>query len=285
MPRFGAHLSVAGGPSMAVERAVALGCDCLQIFVKSPRRWRFTRLGPSEVARFREAAEEAGLDPVVGHASYLLNLASPDRPLRTRSRNCLGREWDRAEKLRLSGLVLHPGSHVGSGAEAGIARVAETLDRLHEARPDHTCRILLESTAGGGGALGGTFEELAAVLAACGCGARLGVALDTCHLLAAGYDLRTPESVDATVRAFDTAGGLARVALVHANDAAGPLGSRRDRHAHIGRGRISRDGFRAILAHPSLAPLPFILETPKKGPKGQDMDPTNLRALRRLARY
>ncbi|MEA3367572.1 MAG: deoxyribonuclease IV, partial [Planctomycetota bacterium] len=167
MPRFGAHLSIAGGVSRAVERARDLGCDCLQVFVKPPQQWRFQALDAAEIERFRTAVKDAGLAPVVAHASYLVNLASPDASLQERSVACLLAEWDRAEALGLAGLVLHPGSHVGRGEDEGLARVARALSRLGRDRPDRQMPILLETTAGAGSTLGGRFEHLASLFDAC----------------------------------------------------------------------------------------------------------------------
>jgi deoxyribonuclease-4 len=283
VPRFGAHLSVSGGVSRAVDRARDLGCDCLQIFVKPPQQWRFQDLDAEEIARFRAAVAEAGLEPVVAHASYLLNVASPDDALYERSVACLLTEWDRAEALGLSGIVLHPGSHVESSEAAGLERVAEALSRLARERPQRTVPILLETTAGAGSTLGGTFEQLARVFDACADGPPLGLAIDTCHLWAAGYDVASAEGLDATLAALDEAVGLDRLVVVHANDAKGERGSRLDRHAAIGRGAIGREGFRRIVNHPALAKAAFILETPKEDARGRPMDPVNLRTLRTLA--
>ena len=283
MPRFGAHLSIQGGVDKAVERAREIRAECLQIFLKSPSQWRFGPLSDETVGRFRAAARQAGLAPLLGHASYLVNLASPDRALHERSRRCVLEEWDRSERLGLDGLVLHPGAHMGSGEAAGLARIARALDWLHRRRPDRCCRILLETTAGAGTVLGGRFEHLKVVIESSAAGPRLGVAIDTCHLWTAGYDVRSRPGLDETLRQLDDAIGLGRVAVVHANDARGERGSRLDRHEHIGRGRIGREGFRRIVNHPALRHLPFILETPKEGPRGRRMDPVNLRALRQLA--
>jgi len=284
MPPFGAHLSIAGGVSRSVDRARAVGCDCLQIFVKPPQQWKFQNLDAAEIARFRAAVREAGLRPVVGHASYLLNLASPDRSLYEKSIACLRTEWDRADALGLAGLVLHPGSHVGSGVEEGLARVGRALKRLAADRPDRATPILLETTAGAGSTLCGRFEHLAALFDACADGPPLGLAIDTCHLWAAGYDVRTAKGLNATLAELDERVGLSRLAVVHANDAKGDLGSGLDRHEHIGRGQIGRAAFRRMVHHPALRPVPFILETPKEDARGRAMDPVNLRTLRRLVK-
>jgi deoxyribonuclease-4 len=294
MPRFGAHLSIAGGVERAVERACAIRADCLQLFVKPPQQWRFQPLHDKDAERFRSAAAGAGLSPLVGHASYLVNLATPDEALYEKSLQCLLAEWDRAEGLGLEFLVLHPGSHTGSGEAAGLARVARALERLHRERPGHRSRILLETTAGAGSTLGGRLEHLQYLVETCEAGpsaspaveagGRLGIAIDTCHLFVAGYDLKTQSAVDETLGKIDEAVGLGRVGVVHANDAKGALGSHRDRHEHIGRGKIGREGFRALVNHPALAALPFILETPKRDAHGRAMDPVNLRTLRRLVK-
>lgn len=284
MPRFGAHLSIAGGVERAVERAREILADCLQLFVKPPQQWRFQPLHAKDAERFRSAAAGAGLAPLVGHASYLVNLATPDEALYEKSLRCLLAEWDRAERLGLEFLVLHPGSHTGSGEEAGLARIAGAMDRLHRERPGHRSRILLETTAGAGSTLGGRLEHLKYLVETCEAGDRLGIAIDTCHLFVAGYDLRTPSAVEETLGKIDEAVGLRRITVVHVNDAKGTLGSHRDRHEHIGRGRIGREGFRALVNHPALAALPFILETPKRDARGREMDPVNLRTLRRLVK-
>lgn len=282
MPLFGAHLSIAGGTDKAAERAREIGADCLQLFVKSPSQWRFAALTDDEVGRFRDAVQKAHLAPLVGHASYLINLASPDNALWEKSRRSVLEEWDRAARLGLDCLVLHPGAHMGSGAAAGLSRITAALDWLHDERPDCRVRILLETTAGAGSALCSRFEDFRQIMEACRCGLRLGVCLDTCHLFAAGYDLRTAAAVDDTLGRFDAAVGLSRVAAVHANDCKGGLGSHLDRHEHIGRGELGREAFRLLVHHPALAALPFILETPKEDPNGRAMDPVNLRVLRRL---
>jgi len=283
MPRFGAHLSIAGGVDCAVGRAREIGAECLQLFVKPPQQWRFQPLGEEAVERFRTEARAANLVPLVAHASYLLNLASPDEALYEKSKRTLLREWDRSGRLGLDYLVLHPGAHVGSGERAGLARIGRALDCLHRKRPDCKTQILLETTAGAGTQLCGRLEHLQHLLETCEAGDRMGACIDTCHLFVAGYDLRTQAAVEETVGRIDETIGLERVRVVHVNDAKGDLGSRRDRHEHIGRGRIGREGFRLLVNHAALSELPFILETPKRDARSRNMDPVNLRALRRLA--
>ena len=282
--RFGAHFSIAGGVDRAAERAREVKADCLQMFVKSPSQWRFATLSEDEVRRFRTTAREAGLRPLVGHASYLVNLAGPDETLYEKSRRCVLEEWDRAERLGLDYLVLHPGAHMGSGAAAGLARIALALDWLHHERPGHKARILLETTAGAGSALCGRMEHFRYLFQSCEAPERMGVTIDTCHLFAAGYDLRTPAAVEDTLGKLDAAVGLSSVLVVHANDAKGELASHLDRHEHIGRGNLGRKAFRLLVRHPALAALPFILETPKHDARGREMDPANLRTLRQFVK-
>ena len=288
MPRFGAHLSIAGGVDQAALLARELRADTLQLFVKSPSQWRLAALTDDAVARFRDEARRARLEPLVGHASYLVNLASPDPALHEKSRRCVLEEWDRAERLGLDYLVLHPGAHVGSGEAAGLEQIARALRRLRRERPARTAMILLETTAGAGTVMGGRFEHLQQLTAACDPPGRrapwLGVCIDTCHLWAAGYDLRTAQAIDDTLGRLDEAVGLERVKVVHVNDARGGLGSHLDRHEHIGRGQLGKEAFRLLIHHPALAARPFILETPKEDARGRPMDPVNLRTLRRLAR-
>lgn len=281
MLRLGAHESIAGGLHKAFDRAASVGCDALQVFVKPNRRWAVRPLTPEDVARFRTKAEETGIRPVVGHASYLLNLASPDRALWERSRDTLVIELRRCDALGVAWLVLHPGSHVGQGEEAGLARVAQAIGEVHAAAPGVRTRILLETTAGQGTSLGHRFEQLAWLADRTPQGERLGVCLDTCHVFAAGYELRTPEGYAATMEAFDRIVGVKRLCALHLNDSKGALGSRLDRHEHIGQGRIGRDGFRYLLNDARLEGLPGLLETPK----GDDLqeDRENLALLRSLA--
>ncbi len=278
--RLGAHESIAGGLHKAFERAQSATCDAVQIFVKSNRSWAVKPLTEDEIAQFKAEAEETGIAPVVAHTSYLLNLGTPDELLWEKSRNMLITELERCEALGVPWLVLHPGSHVGSGEKNGLARVAEGLGEVHAATPGFSTQILLETTAGQGDSLGRTFEQLARVIGLTEQGERLGVCLDTCHVFAAGYELRTEEGYGATMEAFDQALGLERLKALHLNDSKGDLGERKDRHEHIGKGHIGLEGFRNVVNDPRLAGLPGLLETPK----GEDLaeDRENLRVLRAL---
>jgi deoxyribonuclease-4 len=280
MLRLGAHESIAGGLHKAFDRAQSVGCEAVQIFVKSNRSWAVRPLTREAVARFRAKAEETGIRPAVGHTSYLLNLGTPDEVLWAKSRDMLIVELERCEALEVPWLVLHPGSHVGAGEEAGLARVAQALGEVHIATPGFRTQILLETTAGQGTSLGCRFEHLAWLVEHTPEGERLGVCLDTCHVFAAGYELRTSAGYTATMEAFDRVIGLERLRAIHLNDCRGDLGSRKDRHEHIGKGHIGLEGFRHVLKDPRLAGLPGLLETPK----GDDLheDRENLAALRSL---
>jgi deoxyribonuclease-4 len=278
--RLGAHESIAGGLHKAVERARLATCDAVQIFVKSNRSWAVKPLTEGEIAQFRITAEESGIYPVVAHTSYLLNLGTPNDALWTQSRDMLITELERCEALGIGGLVLHPGAHVGSGEEAGIARVAQALGEVHAATPGFCAQILLETTAGQGSSLGHTFEQLAHIMEQAPGEERLGVCLDTCHVFAAGYELRTEEGYASTMEAFDRAIGLERLKAIHLNDTKGELGNRKDRHQHIGKGHIGLDGFRNLLNDPRLAHLPGLLETPKGDDLAEDRE--NLKVLRSL---
>jgi deoxyribonuclease-4 len=278
--RLGAHESIAGGIYKAFDRAESVGCDALQVFVKPNRAWAVTPLTEEDVARFKRRAAETGIHPVVAHTSYLLNLASPEDDLWGRSIETLVLEMERCEVLEIPFLVLHPGHHVGAGEKAGLVRVARALGAAHAATLGFRVRILLENTAGQGSALGYTFKQLAWMLANTAQGERLGVCLDTCHLFAAGYELRTPEGYATTISAFDTVVGLDRLHALHLNDSKHDLGSGKDRHEHIGEGFIGLDGFRHILNDPRLDGLPGLLETPKSDDLREDEE--NLARLRSL---
>ena len=278
--RLGAHESIAGGLYKAFDRAQSVGCDALQVFVKSNRSWAVKPLTEEDIARFKAKAEETGIQPVVAHTSYLLNLATSDDALWKRSCDMLTIELERCETLGVPWLVLHPGSHVGTGEEAGLARVAQALGKVHATTPGFHAQILLETTAGQGTNLGYRFEHLAWLLKHTPAGERLGVCLDTCHVFAAGYEFRTPDGYAATMEAFDRIIGLERLHAIHLNDSKGGLGSRKDRHEHIGKGHIGLEGFRHVLNDPRLAGLPGLLETPKSDDLHEDRE--NLVVLRSL---
>jgi len=281
-PRLGSHVSVEGGFDRAFDRTASLGAEAFQIFVRSPRQWTGRVLPEEEVARFRRRLAASGLARfALAHASYLLNLASPDREIRERSVVALADEIARAAALGVPALVLHPGAHLGSGEAAGLDRVAAGLDAALAARRAHPVRVLLEITAGQGTSLGYRFAHLGRILTRARCRDRLGVCFDTCHAVAAGYDLGSPRAYARTMAELDREVGLARVRAFHLNDSKHPRASRRDRHEHIGHGSAGLATFRAILRDRRFADLPMVLETPK----GPDLaeDRQNLAVLRRLA--
>ncbi len=277
--RLGAHVSISGSLDLAIDRAVAIGCDCLQIFYGSPRQWRQSVFPDDAIERFIHKRRAAGLDPLVAHAAYLVNPGTPDRDLRRRSIASLLATLRGVERLEGLGMVTHLGSRMQSPKGIALRRVAAAARHILGA--SERAMVLLENSAGSGGTLGATLDDLAAALDGVHGDPRVGVCLDTAHLFASGWDLRTPDGVEEMVRAADRAVGWDRVRVLHLNDSMGALGSRRDRHANIGEGLIGSSGFRAILAHPRLRALPGIIETPGFDNAGPDAK--NLARLRRLA--
>jgi deoxyribonuclease-4 len=261
-PRLGAHVSTAGGLANAFARGAEIGCEALQIFVKSPNQWRAKPLASADASAFRVAHGEAGGLPVVAHAAYLINLAAPDPAILAKSRTGLADEVARGAAIGLDAVVVHPGAHLGRGVETALDAIAASLDVLVVDLPAEAPRILLELTAGQGSVVGHTLEQLAAIRARADCKQRLGFCLDTCHAFAGGYDLRTAEAVQSFVDQVESVLGLDLVGCVHLNDSEGDLGSRKDRHANIGAGEIGRDGFAYLLAEQRLAEIPMVLETP-----------------------
>lgn len=288
--RLGAQVSAAGGVDRALERGAAVTAETVMVYTKSNRQWQAKPLTAGEIAAFQTAVDafRGRVDPVVVHAAYLINVASPDDDLRRKSEAALRDEVERAEQLGVRLLVFHPGSHMGAGVEAGLQRVAEVLRRVIAETPGYAVRICLETMAGQGSNLGDRFEQLAFVLRAVDRPERLAVCLDTCHIFAAGYDIRTPAAYAATLDELDRTVGLDQIACFHFNDSKHPLGSRKDRHEHIGRGLIGLDGFASFVNDPRWADHPAHLETEKDGQDadGQDaeMDVVNLRVLRSLIR-
>ncbi len=278
--RLGAHESIAGGLDKAFLRAQEVGCEAVQLFVKSNRQWKAAPLTDEDVQRFRERQQETQIAPVVAHASYLLNLAAADEKLWVRSRDTLLLELERCERLGIPWLVLHPGSHKGAGEEEGLARIAQALGEIHARTPGYRTRILLETMAGQGTNLGYRFEQLAWLLENTPQGERLGTCFDTCHVFAAGYELRTPEGYEETMRQFDEIVGIHTIGAIHLNDSQGELGSRKDRHAHIGEGHLGLEAFRLVVNDPRFRDLPGLLETPKSQDLHEDRE--NLQRLRSL---
>lgn len=273
---IGAHVSIRGHLYDAIPRAVAIGCECLQIFVGSPRQWRIVRYAPADLEEFRSRRASAGLDPLVAHTLYLINLASPDPRVFRRSTEALVHTVQVMDALGGLAAVTHIGSAQGAPWREAKKRIARALRTA--LRESDRAMVLLEGSAGR--TLGGSFEELGDILDAAGGPARLGVCLDSAHLFAAGWDVRTSAGWDDVVAAFDRVVGRGRLRVLHLNDSKAPLGSGLDRHENIGRGRIGQEGFRAVFAHPALRDLPGIIETPGFNREGPDR--RNIAVLKRL---
>jgi deoxyribonuclease-4 len=282
VPILGAHMSIAGGYYRAVELAKAAGCDCVQLFTKNNNQWRAKELSDEDAQKFQQALATTGITHPIAHDSYLINLASPDDALWTKSVEAFGVELLRAEKLGIPYVVAHPGAFTTSSEEAGIARIVEALDAVHRQTDGIRARALLENTAGQGSNLGWRFEHLAAIIAGVAQGEKLGVCIDTCHTFAAGYPLETRHEYESTIDELDRVVGLARVKAIHVNDSKQALGSRVDRHEHIGRGKLGLEPFRHLLNDPRFADTPMYLETAKEQENGEELDVVNLRTLRAL---
>lgn len=273
-------MPVSGGLHTGLITGKAIGCTAVQLFTANPRQWQSAPLAEDAVRAFRETQEATDLCFICAHASYLINLAATDEALR-RSRDTFRAELERARQLAIPWVVVHPGAYAGRREEDAIACLVESLRQILEETDAQRCPvgIALETTAGQGSALGWRFEQIGAVLQALGEHPRLGVCMDTCHIFAAGYDLRDAAGYAATMAAFDAHVGIARLKVIHANDSKKPLGSRVDRHAHIGEGEIGAQGFVPLLQDTRLADIPILLETPE----ARKMHAVNLQRLRRLA--
>ncbi|HEX6986299.1 MAG TPA: deoxyribonuclease IV [Planctomycetaceae bacterium] len=284
MPLLGAHMSIAGGYYKAAEAAGALGMTTVQIFTKNNAQWRAKPIADDEATRFAEAVEAAGLEKPCAHASYLINLASPSEELWAKSVDAFAVELERAERLGLAGVVVHPGTATGIDERAGLDNVVRALNAAFDKAAAERVEVWLETTAGQGASLGHRFEHLAELIDRAERRERLGVCLDTCHVFAAGYPLIAPEEFAETVSTFDRVIGLSRLRAVHLNDSKKPLGSRVDRHEHIGEGCLGPEPFRHLMNDPRFAGLPMYLETPKGRRDGRELDAVNLERLRGLFR-
>jgi deoxyribonuclease-4 len=256
---IGAHVSPAGSIARAIERGVERGCQAIQIFNQSPRMWRPTAYGEEDFQAFREARAESPIEAVLIHAVYLLNCASEDREIRDKTLTSLIQSLRIGQGIGAAGVVLHPGSAKKTDVGQAIARAGTLIKEALE--ETEGCALHLEDTAGAGGTLGRSFEELAELLDATGDSRRLGVCLDSCHLLASGYDIRTPAGLSETLDEFDRVVGLDRLASLHVNDSLTPLGSNRDRHAVLGQGELGEKGCASFLSEPRFERLPCVLET------------------------
>lgn len=270
-------MPTSGGLHLALQRGREIGCTAVQVFTSSPQQWKAKPLTDEAVERFQQAQADTGIDCVVSHDSYLVNLCATNDEIRAKSIEGLKAEIERCARLGIRWVVSHMGSHLGAGEEAGLQAVAEGARRVFEETPD-SVTLLMETTAGQGSALNYRFEHLAMLLESLQGHSRLGICLDTCHLFAAGYDLRERESYEATFSELERCVGLDRVKAIHANDSKKGLGSRVDRHAHIGEGEIGQEAFRLLINDPRWNEVPILLETPD----AETMHKVNLERLKSL---
>ncbi|HJX98892.1 MAG TPA: deoxyribonuclease IV [Chthoniobacterales bacterium] len=277
---LGAHMSIGGGVHMAIERGRSIKCTAIQMFVKNNMQWFARPLMREEIFSFLEHRQRGELLSIFAHANYLINLAATNPQFLENSIRALSEELTRADQLELPFLVLHPGAHLGAGEEAGLEKIVDSINRVFRKIPKVKTKIALETTAGQGSCLGHRFEQIAYIIENVRQPERLCVCLDTAHVFAAGYEIGTDAGVKKTFREFDRVIGLTRLAAIHLNDSKTPIGSRVDRHQHIGKGEIGLDAFRFIMRDRRFKKIPKVLETPK----GKDLreDVANLKTLRSL---
>ena len=279
---LGAHMSIAGGLHLAIDRAVAAGCCVLQIFTRNANQWKGKPVSDADVALFCQKMANSGLREVISHDIYLINLASPPGEIRDKSLAAFRDEMETCARLGITKIVMHPGSHLTETPQVGLARVIEAFDQLFSEVPQFKGKVLLETTAGQGTNLGRTFEELQTIITGSEFPRKFGVCFDTCHTFAAGYDTATEKGYCDTMEQLDRLIGLERLQCFHFNDSRKGLGSRVDRHEHIGQGALGLNPFRFILNDPRFAEIPMILETPKGD--NDEMDGVNLGILRGLVK-
>ena len=277
---LGSHMSVSGGMYTAFERGATAGCKTMQVFTKNGNQWTGKQYSREDIENYRTAAAKSTITPVIAHASYLINLCAANGEILRKSRTALDDELRRCESLGIAGLVIHPGAHTGRGEAEGIRLIAESLNTVHAATPGFRTKTLLETTAGQGTTLGYRFEQLRGIMDLADDPSRLAVCLDTCHLFAAGYDIATESGWENTMRAFDSVIGFPRLAAVHVNDSKKPLGSRVDRHDHIGKGVMGLTAFRMLVNDARFEKVPKILETEKSDDLHEDIE--NMNVLRSL---
>ena len=280
---LGSHMSIAGGYYKSVEAAHQMGCDCVQLFTKNNNQWKAKPITEGEVSLFRERLKELNVAHPLSHASYLINLASPDDVLWNKSIEAMAIEWERAEQLGLDGVVVHPGAFVTSDEASGLRRIAEAIPKIHKLVRPKQSWMLLENTAGQGSCLGWNMEQLATMLEGSRDKYPVGICLDTCHAHAAGYDMSQAAGLKKLVAELESFGLTSLVRAIHLNDSKRELGSRVDRHEHIGHGTITLAGFQRFLKHPAFKKLPMYLETEKgQTEEGEEWDMVNLATLRDL---
>ena len=276
-------MSIAGGLEKALLRGEKAGCQVIQIFTQSPNTWTSRQITAEDMAGFEGTRQKTCIKPVSVHDSYLINLASPKTRLRRKSIDALSKEMERTEALGIPLLIIHPGAHMGAGETAGLRHIAESLNRAFDCSSATKVEILLETTAGQGTSLGNRLEHLSEIMDKTECRDRLGVCLDTCHIFAAGYDFRDENGYKNLIESFDSILGMEKLKLFHINDSKRELGSKIDRHEHLGHGSIGEAALSFFLNDPAFRNLPFILETPKgKNAHGIDWDIENLMVLRKL---
>jgi deoxyribonuclease-4 len=281
---FGSHLSIAGGMHNALLEAEKLKLQCVQVFTKNQQQWAAKPLEQESIRAFRGHAERLGFEKIVSHASYLINLAAVDAGMWEKSVAAFEVEMQRCDQLGIAYLVVHPGAHCGSGEACGMEKVVAGINRILEKNPEGNVTVCLETTAGQGSCLGRRFEEIAEMMRGIKRAERIGVCVDTCHILAAGYDITTVDATHAALAEMDRVIGLKNVKVWHLNDSKKALGTRVDRHEHIGRGCVGLPAFEVICRDPRFADVPKILETPKeKAPDGRPWDEVNLELLRAMA--
>ncbi len=278
---IGTHVSARGGLHCAYERGTRIGCTTIQVFTKNSNQWEGRPIADEDIQKYKTAQAKATISPVVAHAAYLINLSAVNQAVLRKSRKALEDELQRCEAFGLHGLIFHPGAHMGKGEGEGIRRVAESVNLVHEKTAGFRTLTILETTAGQGSALGYRFEQLRAIIDGIEQKQRVAVCIDTCHLFAAGYPIQTESGWESTMREFDAILGFNRLAVVHVNDSRRELGSRIDRHEHIGKGRIGKEGFRMLMNDPRFRRLPKILETEKSEDMHEDVE--NMAVLRSLA--
>jgi len=280
-PLIGAHLSIAKGLHRALYKARAYGCTALQIFTKNASTWKERTLDQDDIDRFHQARKETNVIDIVSHTSYLINLATPEKKKFVLSYNALVNELMRSSMLDIPFIVLHPGAHMGKGVEKGIEKIAAGINDVFAQTPGIKTRLLFETTAGQGSGIGHTFEQLASIMDKIENQDRCGICLDTSHIFAAGYDIRTEKSYGKTINMFDAIIGINNLYAIHLNDSKKALGSRVDRHEHIGEGYIGMNMFKLLMNDKRFKDIPKIIETPKIK-DGRDADEINLNRLRSL---
>ena len=279
---FGAHESIAGGVFNAIERGKTATCDAIQMFNKSNSQWRAKKLVSAEIDKYFKMQDETGVSVACSHSSYLINIASPVKELNEKSYHALKEEMERCELLKIPGLVFHPGSHVGSGEEAGLNAIIKNINKMFDNLKNNNVLLLLETTAGQGTNLGYTFEQLGYIIDNIEDEEHIGACLDTCHIFAAGYPIIEPKDYKKTIKQFNDLIGLDKLKIIHMNDSKKEFGSKKDRHEHIGQGEIGLEAFRNFVNDSRLKKVPMILETPKDETLEDDI--RNLKLLRSLVK-